>query len=406
MAKDGGFEDARALLSGWTLVCVGYHPWSPMWKRNQSMVSEFARQGLVKQVVFVNPAVSPWVSPRRLRQEWGTVARYSYLHMWPRRPEARVRVVTPVDWLPFSSNATVARLNEAVAGRTVLAGTSPPVALLINTPRPEDEALVARLAERAKRVFFDWSDDFSRFSLRAERMAALERVTERWIRRADVVLTVNPELERRARAWNAAAHTVPNATGMRPRQAGPLPAAVAAWRRQVTGPVLGYAGYISPQRIDVELIATLARAEPGWHIVFLGIVQRQFDRRDLNLANVHFLPAVPHAALQEWLAAFDVCLLPHLINEHTAGNNPLKLYDYLAAGPPVVSTRIAGLEGFEDVVAVVDTHEAFVDACRKAVKLGAEPGRPARLARAGEHHWSARARQAAQVLATASSGRS
>jgi hypothetical protein len=87
-------------------------------------------------------------------------------------------------------------------------------------------------------------------------------------------------------------------------------------------------------------------------------------------------------------------LIPHLDNAHTAGNNPLKLYDYLTTGKPIVSTRIAGIAGFEDVVTVADDREAFIRAVEAAVAAPASVTEAAaHRTRAAAHTWEARAAQ-------------
>jgi len=96
--------------------------------------------------------------------------------------------------------------------------------------------------------------------------------------------------------------------------------------------------------------------------------------------------------------------MPYLQNRHSEHISPLKLYDYLSTGRPIVATRIAGLEGFEDVVAVVETRAAFHAAVEAAVGAGRLPGRQARLQRAQDHHWSVRAREAAAVIDAALCG--
>jgi len=148
-------------------------------------------------------------------------------------------------------------------------------------------------------------------------------------------------------------------------------------------------------------VVELARRHPEWTICFLGLVQLDFDRRFPPLPNLVFHPQVPHAELSDYLSLFDVCLIPHLDNAHTAGQSPLKLYDYLTTGRPVVSTRIAGIDDFADVIEIADTRAEFIAAVEAAVSAsGREPpeAAAARRARGAEHTWDARARQVEAIL--------
>ncbi|MGD8394427.1 MAG: glycosyltransferase, partial [Candidatus Eiseniibacteriota bacterium] len=385
------------------MVCLGYHPWSDMWKRNQSMTAELARQRLVERLLFLNPEVSLVTSPARLRYELATVRRFSWTGIWPRRPAARTCVMTPVHCVPFRHRsprlgAWDRGLIRGAVRRTLR--TRGPYVLLVNTARPESQELVDLLWDDAVLRVFDWSDDFAEFQLDPRGREAIEHTTTRLLERADLVLAVNEVLAERVRRVHHRVHTLINATNMRPLTADhELPPAVRALRERWPGPILGYAGYINEHRVDVELVDAIARRHPEWSLCFIGPVFRGFERRFPALPNLHFHPAVPHAELQDYLALFDVCLIPHLRNAHTAGNNPLKLYDYLTTGRPVVATRIAGMQGFEDVVTVVETREAFVAAIERAVAGDEPPGAAARRQeRAAAHHWSVRAREAAAAL--------
>ena len=246
------------------------------------------------------------------------------------------------------------------------------------------------------------SDQPGRFAHGPELREAIARTTDDLIRRVDLVLTVNEQLTARARRLQGRVHTVINATNMRPRPAGhALPPSVQALARSLTKPVLGYAGFINQHRIDLELVGELARRQPGCTLLFIGPIRDDFRRRFPSLPNIRFLPPVPYDALQDYLALFDVCLIPHLDNPHTAGNNPLKLYDYLTTGQPVVSTRIAGLEGFEDVVAVAESAPDFLAAVDRVLAEDTGEARGRRLARAAEQHWSRRVHEVAAALEAA-----
>ncbi len=68
------------------------------------------------------------------------------------------------------------------------------------------------------------------------------------------------------------------------------------------------------------------------------------------LPNVHRLGEVPYASLPEHLAAFDVCTIPFRRTPLTEATNPVKLYEYLATGKPVVARRLPEIEPFSEVV--------------------------------------------------------
>jgi glycosyltransferase involved in cell wall biosynthesis len=87
--------------------------------------------------------------------------------------------------------------------------------------------------------------------------------------------------------------------------------------------------------------------------------------------------------------AFDVCIVPHLVNDFTESLSPLKLYEYLAAGLPIVSTPVSGFRDFPELVHLASGPQAFIEAVKVAL---AEPPevRQRRRTVAAEHSWSAR----------------
>ena len=131
---------------------------------------------------------------------------------------------------------------------------------------------------------------------------------------------------------------------------------------KIPKPIAGYAGKIQ-QRLDVELIKHLAVNLPRVSFVFIGqmIYSPQF-RQISKLANVYYLGDKHYRQLPNYLAGFDVCLIPHIVSRHTESMNPLKIYEYLAAGKPVVSTEIAGVDSFADEIAVASNKEEFLKA--------------------------------------------
>ena len=166
-------------------------------------------------------------------------------------------------------------------------------------------------------------------------------------------------------------------------------AATVPWSGVRRGrPVLGYLGLVDA-RLDVPLLAAVARARPEWDLVFVGPTDVAPDPR-LTGSNVRFVPAVPYARLPEVLAAFDVALLPYERNELTRSINPLKLREYLASGVPVVATPLPEVLRYAPEVGLGDTTESFVAAVEAAL-AGPRDRRDARAELLHGESWDDRA---------------
>ena len=387
------------------LVCQGFHPWSPLWKRNQSLCDALAARPWARDGLFLNPGAG-W---RELWSETGPYqteiqARAARGALLPRRVAPKLRAWTPVDLLPLGRFAAVRRVNHALREviRARLAGPPPRVVVLNDPFAPPDDTFA--LADTGKRVIFDLSDDFVAYRHGGDDTAR-ERTRvqcERMARRADLVLAVNGALAERYRAVNPRTVELANACHYErfapaARPDFPRAPAVRALAARY-GTVVGYIGWMAPHRLDVPLVEELVAAHPEWGFAFAGPVDPAVREPLAAFPNAHFLGTVPHEQLPAVVAGFDVCLLPHLVNTHTAGNDPLKLYEYLAAGKPVVATPVAGVERFGNLVTRASTTGEFGDAIRTA--LAEPPGErvPARQAFAAANSWTARAGQVERLL--------
>jgi glycosyltransferase involved in cell wall biosynthesis len=114
--------------------------------------------------------------------------------------------------------------------------------------------------------------------------------------------------------------------------------------------------------LDVDLLCYVADSQPEWSVLLIGPEFRHTANfRNLRKRkNIHFLGGRPHGDMPRYVSSLDVCMIPYRLNEFTNNVSPLKLYEYLAAGKPVVSTKLAGLADFKDIVRIADTKEGFI----------------------------------------------
>jgi UDP-galactopyranose mutase len=127
---------------------------------------------------------------------------------------------------------------------------------------------------------------------------------------------------------------------------------------------LGFAGVID-ERMDIELLGTLASLRPDWHLVLIGPVVKIDPANLPQLPNIHYLGPKPYAELPQYMAGWDVGLLPFALNESTRYISPTKTPEYLAAGLPVVSTPIRDVVspyGVAELALIGMTGEDFVNA--------------------------------------------
>jgi glycosyltransferase involved in cell wall biosynthesis len=158
-------------------------------------------------------------------------------------------------------------------------------------------------------------------------------------------------------------------------------------------PIIGFVGAISSYKLDFGLIATLAQCHPKWSFVFIGEVGEGDPFTDASLLealpNLQILGGRPYASLPGYLKAVDVAILPCLINDYTRSMFPMKFFEYLASGRPVVSTKIPALSAYGQVAALCSDPTEFAEAIRAAL-TGKVPALELRLAAAREHTYDIR----------------
>ena len=150
--------------------------------------------------------------------------------------------------------------------------------------------------------------------------------------------------------------------------------------REARRPVVGYVGSLS-NHFDAELVADVVAALPDHAFVIVGTVTspKHFQRL-LALANVMFVGGVPYPAVPAVLRDFDVCIAPYVFGHELAqGGESIKLYEYVAAGKPVVTTPVPGAERFKGFIHVAQNAQAFAAAIRSCTSDGPFPGYPADL---------------------------
>jgi glycosyltransferase involved in cell wall biosynthesis len=115
-------------------------------------------------------------------------------------------------------------------------------------------------------------------------------------------------------------------------------------------------------------------------------------------ANVHLLGMKGRGALPGYLKAFDVCLIPYLINDFTRSIYPLKLHEYMASGKPIVTTRIPACEEYRDVMRIAETPEEFLAHVMAALREDDAEMRRRRMQIAQENSWERRVQEKSRLI--------
>jgi glycosyltransferase involved in cell wall biosynthesis len=230
----------------------------------------------------------------------------------------------------------------------------------------------------------------------------LERAESELARGADIVFATSPKLAETRREWNPETHFLPNVADFAHFSRALEPdLAVPDDIARLRGPRIGFIGAISGYKLDFALIRRTALELPDCSIVLIGQVGEGDPWTDAailgGLPNVHLLGPRPYDLLPAYLKGMDVAMLPNAINAYTESMFPMKFFEYLAAGRPVVSVDLPALRPFADVVSLAGSAESFAAAIRAALDGQIAP-LDDRLALARAHTYDARTDRMLELL--------
>ncbi len=383
------------MIAGETILCFAPDPWDDIWRNRHQIMSRLARQNLV---IYVEPR--PY-----LRQVWAGLRSGAFR---PLRGRPRLRkaldnlyVYTPPWWAPISGREPLASLFARLRRRDLQAvmrrlGAGRPILWLV---RPDQADVIGQVGEKMR--VYQIVDEYAGYGgLSAERRAALLERERRLVAAVDMVFVTSPALLESKGPYNPRTYLVPNGVDYdafsRALEDPALPADLAA----VPKPRVGYVGALN-DKVDYALLRDLAQARPDWAIVLVGPWAVREDATGFDLrrqANVHILGKKDVALVPHYVKGLDICLMPYKLNEWTRSIDPLKMYEYLAAGRPVVSTPIPAAVAFSRWVVVADG-ERFAEAVLAAMAQDNDAARAERRRVAARHSWEARVEFIASRLA-------
>jgi len=197
-----------------------------------------------------------------------------------------------------------------------------------------------------------------------------------WQRHADMLISNSPETARWLGQCRPDVECVPNGVDtafFNKDVSYETPSDMHAVKR----PVVGFAGKMEKMS-DVNLIRRLIEALPDTRFVFIGqLLNPRWVRSLWAYPNVHYLGDKPYTQLPQYLAAFDVCMIPYS-QKRQHGVDPIKFYEYLAMGKPVVTTLVGDVARYENhpQVRIAKTEDAFIQGVKyflKQIKCGTCP---------------------------------
>lgn len=372
----------------------------PTWTNKQHIAVRLAAAG--HRVIYVNPAAP--ISPRKYslsghlgRAIRGDLAGARFLS-FTYVARKNLWVISPPFLVPRRS-VFVRRLNRRITTRGVLKCLRKLMKRLkFEKPvlwiyRPEAVWFAGRLNERL--VFYDCVDDYVDYPIYPfdEDNERIRRDEAELLARADLVTTSSRHLYERKSPANPNTHYVPNVADAahfaRDAEADVhIPPDVA----NLPEPRVGFAGAVESYKLDTALLSAMADERPAWQIILIGPAALGDPELDALTAkpNVRLLGLRPYVELPDYLAAMDVLVIPYRLNEYTRGVFPIKFFEYMATGKPVVCTELPALVEYGGIAPLVSDPSAFIETVERALAGEQDDKRRDRVDLAFENTWEKR----------------
>jgi len=374
-----------AVLENEHIICISSIDWNPIWTRKQQVMSRLPKSNTI---LYVEPPVtllSPLKDPKTL-VKW--FSWFKGIRTW----RENIYLFSPPVTLPFGNKYRVInRLNQwwislflkNIISRLKLKNP------IIWTYLPGSVDLIDKLGER-KLLVYDCVDEHSEYTGFINKNAVIQMERE-LMAKCDIIFVTAEGLYDSKKDYAETIYFLPNAADvehfMKAQDPGiPVPEEVASIPR----PIVGFVGVIQDW-IDLDLVKKAALTHQEWSFVMVGPVAAGIDISALQaLPNVYFLGRKEVRVLPNYIKAFDVCINPFKLNALTDKVSPLKFYEYLASGKPIVSVNMPGVHTFADIVEISNNTEEFIKGIERALHEETPEKLKQRLDRAVLNSWESR----------------
>ncbi len=331
------------------LVCLSHLRWDFVYQRPQHLLSRFARRNhrvfFFEEPIFQDAATHLDISPR----------------------EDNLFVVVPRIAHADRDARSVTEIQRELLAEMLASNNIENYILWFYTPMAMDFA--AELQPRA--TVFDCMDELSAFKFAPPELLENER---RLLSKADLVFTGGQSLYEAKREKHQKVFAFPSSIDAAHFQQARDITEEPADQKSIARPRLGYYGVID-ERIDLALLNEVAGIKADWQFIMIGPVVKIGEHDLPRRPNIHYLGGKNYQELPQYLAGWDVALMPFALNDSTKYISPTKTPEYLAAGKPVVSTAIRDVVrpyGELGLVHIAETAQEFAAACELALNENAD----------------------------------
>lgn len=380
------------------ILCFSSTDWKGWWGSRQQIMTRLAKRGY--QIYYVEQSAGlehvlkyPDLRERRRKQFCGDVSDL----------DDQIKIITPPILLPFRySSLTINKINMWTMKIWIMKNVNihPLENIILWMYKPEFYKLIGCFNELIK-VYH--CIDEPTVNTRGRKRNIIKLMDDQLVKNVDVVFANSLPTFQKKRKLNPNTYRIPSGVDYDLfKKANNPDTNTYPEILKIPPPRIGYCGRIN-ERLDYETLEYLSQFKPNWSILFIGDTYpwTKKSKRLKQLSrygNVYFLGKVPYIKMPEVIKGLDVCILPYVNDERGYYRSPLKLYEYLASGKPVVSMDHPEAKEFEDFILIANDKKGFIESVDCALREKSIDKILARQEIAKKHTWDKRVDMIESVL--------
>jgi teichuronic acid biosynthesis glycosyltransferase TuaH len=387
-------EQSSALQQPHRLLFFSLEDWNEVWRRNQFFCAELVKRYPNLEVLWVCPVADAAFSMAK-----GAFREILDVRLTPYSVAEfpAIKLIKPLKVLP---NKIGKKLNESLIKSSIQSALATlgwqEFDVWINAQQARNYLPLKGM----QKLIYDITDDWTKIPQPAQQLRYVEDDDSAMLAQSDHVIVCSQYLldskQYRTKTISLIANGVDNAR-YHPTALAQLsiPEDVAELKR----PIVGYTGTLHSSRLDLDLIVALSNTMSDVTFLFVGpncLTEQETNR--LKRANVHITGPRSYQELPNYASCFDVCMTPHLVNDFTESLDPLKLYEYMSTGKPIVSTPCAGFREHASLIELARSAEQFAEKIRTSLAPINHTASGARLDWAAKQSWSSRVDRVVSIL--------
>ncbi len=364
------------------IICISTHYWDGFWFRKQHFMSRFHKKG--HRILYVQPSFSLVRKKNESKKANNKiflpllekVDENLYLFFPPRS--------LPKPQSPLSAKFTYKWFGFLVGRAAYKIGMEEP---LLWVYKPE-YAIGLNYIKYSKLVF-DMADDLSAYRKILKQRIYRTSCVEKLVHKADQMIVTSSTLLEKYKSSTSNCICIQNGFDSSLFNGSRFPVPVDM--KCIKPPIIGFVGVMF-SHLDYDLIHYVVRNHPDKSFVMVGPTEESGKdgvAKIINLPNVYFLGRKERHLIPQYVSNFDLCINPFKIDDVSKSVSPLKVYEYLACGKPVVSTYMKGLseDGAGEYVYFVNDREGFAKKITESLDTETEEKKSRRMKGASSFSW-------------------